>query len=287
MQCRRLFSDFKPLAVLGMGGFTSTAPILAARLAGLPAFVHESNAIPGKANRLNSFLAGGLLVGLEDCARVMPETDCVFTGTPIRRALLSAPDQPEARKRFGLDGGLPTLLVMGGSQGAAGINRAMVDAAPLLKKDGLQVIHITGQSDEKMVRESYAKEGLRAWVGAFHHAMQDAYAAATLAIARSGAASLTELAHFELPSILIPFPFAAEDHQTFNALVFERAGAAKLVAEREVTPEKLVAEIRSMLLSGQRDGMIQGCRSVKIGDAAERVATVLEESAKGKGVFHE
>lgn len=277
LHCRRLFSDFQPAAVLGMGGFTSTAPILAGRLRGLPVFVHESNVFPGKANRLNGRLSGGLLVGFQESREHLGSLPCTFTGTPVRRALCEAPpSKTEALRRFGLQSELPTVLVMGGSQGASGINMAVMEAAAQLGAGRFQFIHITGQADEAAVRAFYQQTGIPAWTGAFHHAMQDAYCAADLSIARSGAASLTELAYFGLPSILIPYPYAADDHQTFNARVFSGAGAAVLLQEREASAARLVAEMTRILEEpGCRQQMAEACAALSTKDAAQRVARIL------------
>ncbi len=284
--CAALFSSYRPAAVLGMGGFTSTAPILAGRLKRLPVFVHESNAIPGKANRLNSRICGGMLVGFDALANRLGSAKCIVTGTPIRRSLLSHPGKKEARVAFGLDPDLPTVLVMGGSQGASGINRAMVDCAiQLCERGGLkpQFIHLTGSRDETAVREVYQTAGVRAWVSAFHHAMQDAYSAADVAVSRSGAASLTELAFFKLPSILIPYPFAAEDHQTRNAEIFSEAGAGKLIKEAEVNGLRLAEEIAKILERAQHQKMSVACESLNRIDAAYKVADVLLRSVGLQG----
>ncbi len=230
-QVKSLYRDFQPHAVLGMGGFTSTAPILAGRSRKIPTFVHESNAIPGKANKLNARLVTRVLLGFEECAKFLPEGKCEITGTPIRTSLAERLAKPAALATFNLTSGPPTLLVMGGSQGARGINQALIAALPKLAGRSLQIIHLSGSADEGQLRESYSKAGIPAFVAAFHHRMEEAYSAADFAIARSGAASLTELSHFALPAILIPYPFAAEDHQTLNAKIFERAGAAALLSE--------------------------------------------------------
>ena len=128
-RCGALYRNFKPDAVLGMGGFTSTAPILAGRRRGIPTFLHESNAIPGKANRLNARLAHTVLLGFEECRQYFPSARCQVTGTPIRKTLTERLPKAEARAAFGLNPACRTLLVMGGSQGAAGINRSVVAGA--------------------------------------------------------------------------------------------------------------------------------------------------------------
>jgi UDP-N-acetylglucosamine--N-acetylmuramyl-(pentapeptide) pyrophosphoryl-undecaprenol N-acetylglucosamine transferase len=274
-QCHRLFADFQPRAVIGMGGFTSLAPILAGRKRGIPRFVHDSNAIPGKANKLNARFCTEVLLGFEECARFFPGSKCVVTGTPIRSALARRVERVEASKAFQLDPAKRTLLVMGGSQGARGINDALAAALPALKESGLQIIHFTGRDDEVRMRSEYAVAGVPAFVAAFFHEMEKAYSAADLAIARSGAASLTELSHFALPSILIPYPHAAEDHQTLNAQIFERGGAAILVQQRDLSPDVLASKILECLEPARLAEMSGRSAALAPRDAASRVADVI------------
>ena len=281
-RCRQYYRDFKPNAVLGMGGFTSTAPILAGRRMGLPTFIHESNAIPGKANRLNARLASHVLLGFAACAKFFPpRAQCSVTGTPIRASLRSRLDPAAARELFGLEiAGKKTLLVMGGSQGAHGLNQAVVEAAPSWG-DALQVIHLTGRDDEENVRAAYAKTGVRAWVAAFHHRMQEAYSAADLAVARSGAASLSELAHFAVPSVLIPYPFAAEDHQTLNARIYAEAGASATLAERDAGGNRLAGMVLDLLQnSGRLAVMADAAHQLAPADAALLVVETMEKHCR-------
>ena len=247
---RRIYRTFQPNVVLGMGGFTSTAPILAGRMRKVPTFIHESNAIPGKANRLTARLVTAVLVGFKECAQFFPRVRTEVTGTPIR-ADLRRLDRAEARRRLGLREDLRTLLVMGGSQGAAGINQAIIKSLPALQGEAFQVIHLTGAKDERLAADNYQRENVPAFVAAFHHAMEEVYSAADLAIARSGAASLSELAVFSLPSILIPYPYAAEDHQTRNAEIFMRADAAVMLRESELAGDLLARRIRELLADSE------------------------------------
>lgn len=276
-RCRSLYQDFQPDAVLGMGGFTSTAPILAGRMRKIPTFVHESNAIPGKANRLNARLVNCVLVGFEECARYLPDRRVEVTGTPIRKTLADRVEKHAALAAFQLaNEARRTLLVMGGSQGARGINDAMISALPKLKEASLQVIHLSGAQDEQRLRDAYSAAGIPAWVAPFHHRMEEVYSAADLAIARSGAASLTELSHFALPSILIPYPFAAEDHQTLNAKIFAKAGAATLLPERETSGDALAAKLLEILNDPTRlSEMSDKSASLAPTQAAERVAETI------------
>ncbi len=269
----------RPDAVLGMGGFTSIAPLIVARWSGIPAFLHESNAIPGKANRLAARFCREVLLGFGVCAPFFHGRTRV-TGTPIRRDLAAgAPSREEARRVFGLDPGRTTLLVMGGSQGAAGINALMAQAAPHLAAAGIQIIHLAGDRGVEAVQSAYDAAGLRAKVLPFFDRMHEVYPAADLAVSRSGAASLGELSWFGLPSVLIPFPYAAEDHQRRNAEIFVRAGAARMVLEKDATGENLARQLLSLLESPETLAtMAAASRDLAPRDAAQRVAAVLEEA---------
>ena len=281
-QCRRYYREFRPQAVLGMGGFTSTGPMLAGCLAQVPTFIHESNAIPGKANRLNARLAKTVLLGFGECARYFPNKRCEVTGTPIRADLGQALDKKAACKAFGFpeQTDRKTLLIMGGSQGAHGVNQAILDALPHWQS-AFQIIHLTGREDEETVRAAYRKAGVSAYVAAFHHRMQEAYSAADFALSRSGAASLSELAHFGLPSLLIPYPFAAEDHQTFNAEIFTRAGAALCVAENAIRGDSLAQQVLETVQSpGKLPGMAEAARRLAPTNAAALVVAVLERNCR-------
>ncbi len=276
--CRAIYREFKPDAVLGMGGFTSTAPILAGMMRKIPTFVHESNAIPGKANRLNARMTRAVLLGFANCAKFFPKSRCEVTGTPIRLTLAERVPREKALAAFGLQPGKKTLLVMGGSQGARGINKAVIDALPELKKAGVQIIHLTGRNDEQEALASYRREDFPAYVAAFHHRMEEAYSAADCAISRSGAASLAELSHFGIPSILIPYPHAAENHQAFNAEIFARAGAAAVLSEAETTGEILAGKVRALMGDAAAlQQMSERMKTLAPRDAAERVADVVEK----------
>ena len=279
--CRALYKKFQPEAVLGMGGFTSTAPILAGRLRKIPAFLHESNAIPGKANRLNARMVKTVFLGFGECAPHFPNSKCEVTGTPIRKALSQRVPREVALEAFGLQEGRKTLLVMGGSQGAHGINEALIKALPLIKELPLQVIHLAGLQDEQPVLANYRREGIPAYVSGFCHQMENAYSAADFAIARSGAASVSELSHFGIPSLLIPFPQAADDHQALNAKIFEKAGAASVLSQEETTAETLAEKVRWFLAEpGRLSTMSDCCLRLAPRDAARRVVEAIGKNLK-------
>jgi UDP-N-acetylglucosamine--N-acetylmuramyl-(pentapeptide) pyrophosphoryl-undecaprenol N-acetylglucosamine transferase len=274
--CRSIYTTFKPQVILGMGGFTSTAPVLAGRIRGIPTFIHESNAIPGKANRMTARLVRAVMLGFKECAPFFPKTNTEVTGTPVRTELIRL-DQLVARQKLGLREDVLTLLVMGGSQGASGINQAMIKALPFLRNAPLQVIHLSGTRDERLVADNYRRENIPAHVASFHHRMEEAYSAADLVVARAGAASLAEFAAFSLPGILIPFPYATDDHQTRNAEIYARVQAAILLKESEVSGELLAHKIRELIENRDRiRQMAANSSRLAPNDAAGHVVTTME-----------
>src|SRR6058998_2213103 len=275
--CRSLYRKFKPQVILGMGGFTSTAPVLAGRIRGIATFIHESNAVPGKANRWTARMVNAVMLGFKECAPFFPKTRTEITGTPVRTELVPL-DRRDARRKLGLQEDLPTVLVMGGSQGASGINQALIKAMPFLQGLPLQLIHLSGARDERLVTDNYRRENVRAYVAPFHHQMEEVYSAADLVVARAGAASLAEFAAFSLPGILIPFPYAADDHQTRNAEIYARAEAAILIKESELSGELLGRTIRELIESPEQiQRMAANCSRLAPKDAAGRVATTMEK----------
>ena len=275
--CRSIYRKFKPQVVLGMGGFTSTAPVLAGRMRGITTFIHESNAVPGKANRLTARMVRAVMLGFQECAPFFPKARTEITGTPIRTELKPL-DSHVARQKLGLRDDLTTLLVMGGSQGASGINQAMIKSLPFLQGVPLQVIHLSGPRDERLVADNYRRESVPAYVAPFHHRMEEVYSAADLLVARAGAASLAEFAAFSLPGILIPFPYAADDHQTRNAEIYARAQAAILLKESELSGELLASKIRELIENPEQiQRMAASCSRLAPADAAGRVVTTMEK----------
>src|SRR5437773_2243614 len=275
--CRSIYRKFNPHVVLGMGGFTSTAPVLAGRFRGIATFIHESNAVPGKANRWTARVVNAVMLGFQECAPFFPKTRTEVTGTPVRTELVRL-DRAESRRKLGLREELPTLLVMGGSQGASGINQAMIKALPFFQGVPLQVIHLSGARDERLVADNYRRENIPAYVAAFYHRMEEVYSAANLVVGRAGAASLAEFAAFSLPGILIPFPYAADDHQTRNAEIYARGQAAILLRESELTGELLARKIRELIENPELiEAMSANCSRLSPKEAAGRVVTTMEK----------
>ncbi|MCE0485210.1 MAG: undecaprenyldiphospho-muramoylpentapeptide beta-N-acetylglucosaminyltransferase [Methylacidiphilales bacterium] len=279
-ECGRVYRDFQPTAVVGMGGFTSAIPLLLGRHLHLPTLIHESNAIPGRVTRFIAPWVNKTMLGFAGCAHYLHRAHCVVTGTPVRRGL-GRIDRAVAAEKFGLNPVLPVVLIMGGSQGAHGINELVLKTLPLWHqhRDEVQFIHLTGQVDANIAEINYRRQRLTAVVQAFSTEMEHFYSLADVVISRSGAASLTELSHYGLPSVLIPYPAAADDHQSFNARIFEQAGAARILVENKSTPEML-HQIVTELLTNQplRQGMADAAKKLAGEDAARRVAEEIEAS---------
>jgi UDP-N-acetylglucosamine--N-acetylmuramyl-(pentapeptide) pyrophosphoryl-undecaprenol N-acetylglucosamine transferase len=237
---RKFFNQRKPDAVLAMGGFTSAPPILAGNAYGAKTFLHESNTIPGKANRFLSRFVGVAFVGFTEAAQRLKARKVSVTGTPVRQQFHPR-DAAECRTALGLDPNRPTILVVGGSQGASGLNGMISSALPLLAGKDWQWLHLTGASDFEKVKAAYAAHGIKAVVKPFFAEMDLALGAATISVSRSGASSLAEITAMRLPSLLVPFPTAADNHQYCNALAFEKTGAAKLLEQKDATAIKVAA----------------------------------------------
>jgi UDP-N-acetylglucosamine--N-acetylmuramyl-(pentapeptide) pyrophosphoryl-undecaprenol N-acetylglucosamine transferase len=280
LNCRRLLREFGAHAVLGMGGFTSAAPLAAGKWMGLPTFIHESNSIPGKANRLNAKFSRAVLVGFDRCAPFFGSGKRVeIVGTPLRPSVVNRPTREEGLAFFGLKPARKTILVMGGSQGARRLNELVAAGLPRFADAGVQVLHISGPSDHELVRPAYEAHPDAGVLKGFCSEMQFALAAADLAICRSGASTLTELAYYGLPSVLVPYPFAAEDHQTTNAEIFSVPGAAGLWTQGSLTEDGFAEKILAWILDDERlEKMGGAARGLAIPDASERVCTVIAGS---------
>jgi UDP-N-acetylglucosamine--N-acetylmuramyl-(pentapeptide) pyrophosphoryl-undecaprenol N-acetylglucosamine transferase len=278
--CRRVFKSFRPNAVLGMGGFTSTAPILAARWSKIPTMIHESNAIPGRANRINARFSDQVALGFAECAPYFPEKSVVVTGTPIRKSVKTEIKKAEARRLLKLNPDLQTVAVIGGSQGAHGINQTIAAALPRFSMKPVQFIHLTGREDHQHIYDRYQKEGVPAFIAAFHHRMEEVYSAADMVVARSGAASLSEMAYFGCVTILIPYPFAADDHQSLNARIFQQASAAEVIDSESANGETVGNLIEELLADPKRRSRLsENMRRLASKDAATEICKLVETAS--------
>jgi UDP-N-acetylglucosamine:LPS N-acetylglucosamine transferase len=283
LRARRLIAQLRPDVVLGMGGFPSIPVTLAAARARLPLVLHEQNANLSLAQRIPLRWADVLALGLPLRGRA-PSVRTELVGHPVRTALveLGALDagergayRTEARTRLGLDPSMPTLLVFGGSLGSVPLNE-QVPTAPF--GEAMQVLHLCGAGREDVVRAAWERSERRAVVLGYLESIQDAYAAADVAVARSGASTVAELAITGLPSVLVPLPTLRRGDQEANARVLERAGAATVILQSDPRFVDAVGAEVSRLLGdqGARAAMADAARSVARPDAAERLADVIE-----------
>ncbi len=254
-----LFGKKVPQAVLAMGGFTSAPPILAGKKLGAKTFLHESNTVPGRANRWLAHVVDEAFVYFHEASGRMSIARSHVTGMPVRSQFLDPIDAAAARMSLGLSPDKPVLLVMGGSQGASGINNAVLATLPLLadRLPDLQFLHLTGVNDVEKVQKTYAAQNRKAVVRPFLTEMEFALGAATVAISRSGASSLAEVAAMKLPAILIPYPTATDNHQYYNALAFVNSGAAKMFEQSSAAPEQLSHAINELIGNEKERASIQ------------------------------
>jgi len=272
---RKLFKSRPPHAVLAMGGFTSAPPILAAKKFGAKTFLHESNTIPGRANRFLARYVDEAFVGFPDAAARLKARKMTATGTPVRPQFHPRDPGP-CRAAFGLEPNRPTVLVMGGSQGASGINDMILSALTLLDGRDWQWLHLTGTRDFATVQSAYNKCSLDAVVKPFQEKMDLVLGAATVAVSRAGASSLAEIAAMRLPSLLVPLPTAADNHQFHNARAFEITGAARMLEQKNATPGKLVALLCELVEGPAARAKIQtALEQWHAPGAAEQIAEIM------------
>ncbi len=276
---RRAFKCSRPCAALAMGGFTSAPPLLAAKFCGARTFLHESNTIPGRANRWLSWLVDRAFVGFLSTAPRLHNRRVTVTGTPIRPQF--QPQDPAAcRAALGLDPNRPAVLAMGGSQGARGINDLVLQSLPLLAQRAphWQWLHLAGATDSERVKAAYAALGLSASVYPFLERMELALGAASAVVSRAGASSLAEIAALRLPAVLVPYPTATDNHQLHNARALEYTGAARVLEQKTATAESL-ASVLTELMENQavREEMRRALARWHAPRAAEEIADGILE----------
>lgn len=270
LEALALLLSFRPRAVVGVGGYASFPVALAGRLLGRPLLVQEQNLAPGFANRLLGRLASVVAVSFAESVEAFAPGKAVFTGNPVRSAFTEiGPPDPEAP---------PGLLVFGGSRGARAINRAMCEALPLLIASGvrMRIRHQTGAEDESWVREAYRRAGVEAEVSPFIEEMPQAMAWCSLALCRSGASTVAELAAAGRPAVFVPFAQATGGHQAQNAHAASGAGAGLVIAQDELDPAGLATTLAGLLGDRERlKRMGDAARRLGRPDAAERIAELV------------
>lgn len=273
---RRILARFGPDLAIGTGGYVSGPALLAAWSLGVPTLILEPNAVPGLTNRLLAPLASAAAVSFEESLKYFRGRG-VLTGNPVRQEFARIKRKPRGDRL--------AVLIFGGSQGAHAINVAMSEALPVLapKKDSLSIVHQTGQRDFQMVKRAYEEAGFDAEVLPFIVDMPSYFERADVLVCRAGAITLAEVATAGKAAILIPFPFAADDHQRKNAEAFQRAGAARVILQQDLTPERLARELLDLLEHPEEiSRMEEASRKLSCADSCGRVADLALELARKK-----
>ena len=278
LQSRRLLKKLDPDIVIGTGGYVSGPVLYMAQLMNIPTLLQEQNSYPGVTTRLLAKRADRVHLTFESSLNWLKRHDnCCITGNPVRQpSRLSVTD---ARRQFGLDPEKRTLLIFGGSQGAHAVNAAVLQIIDRLLERDVQIIWGTGRQDESAVKAAVSDQ--RVWSNAYIDNMPDAYRAADLAVTRAGAITLAELTANHLPSILVPYPFAADNHQLKNAEALADKGAACVVEQKNLQHDAFYQIITDLLNNEkQRKTMTKRAAEMAFPDAANDLYVSIQEVQK-------
>ncbi|MGD1912004.1 MAG: undecaprenyldiphospho-muramoylpentapeptide beta-N-acetylglucosaminyltransferase [Rivularia sp. (in: cyanobacteria)] len=272
LQVRKILKKGKFEGVFTTGGYISGPAVIAACSLGLPVILHESNALPGKVTRFFGPWCNAVAVGFEAAKKYLPKDKTIYTSTPVRSTFL----EPgiEASLDLPIPQDVPVIVVFGGSQGAVSVNKLVRESASAWFEAGAYVVHLTGDKDpeaDSLKHPQYIS--MR-----FYNNMAALLQRANLAISRSGAGSVTELAVCGTPAILIPYPYAAEDHQTYNAQVYTTVGAGILFQQKELTAEILQSQVLKLLQSPEElQKMSEKAKTVAVPESADKLAQLVRE----------
>jgi UDP-N-acetylglucosamine--N-acetylmuramyl-(pentapeptide) pyrophosphoryl-undecaprenol N-acetylglucosamine transferase len=274
-----LLKAFKPHVVLGVGGYSAGPVVAAAWRRGIPTALHEQNQLPGVTNRLVGRLVDRVYLSFVESRVHFNPAKVRISGNPVRDeivTLAACPAPPEQDRPF-------TVLVVGGSQGAHAINQAVLDALPALKGRDLQLVHQTGEQDQARVQQAYAREGVPARVQAFFDDMAAQYRHADLIICRAGATTVAEITVLGKAALFVPFPHAADDHQTKNAQALVDAGAAEMITQKALNGKVLAQSLeRLMQAPGHLAQMARMARELGRPDAARVIVDDIYALLKKK-----
>ena len=284
-ETKEILKEFRPDLVVGTGGYVSGPVVLTAALFGIPTLLHEQNALPGVTNKLLGRFVRGVMVTFPESISYFAKKDKVtLTGLPVRPDVGKI-SKPAGLSHYALGPDRITLLVTGGSRGARTLNQAMITVLEhLVKRPDIQVIWATGSETYQETMQELQKCGLgmdnpRWRIMEYLHDMPEAIAAADLAIGRAGAASLAELMAAGKPCILIPYPYAAENHQEHNARAIVHAGAARLILDQDLNGEVLWQTIRELVNgSGELTGMAAAAKGLAKPDALDEIVQLCSDT---------
>ena len=276
IQARKIVRDFRPDVGIGVGGYASGAAMKVAAKMGVPILLQEQNGFAGVTNKLLKDDAKKICVAYEGMERFFPAEKIILTGNPVRQNLLAEINKQEAYEYFGLNPDKPTLMVMGGSLGARTINQAMIAGLKCLKASGIQVIWQTGKiyyQDALKAYEPYRCDEIK--VTDFLSRMDYAYAVADLVVSRAGASSISELSLLGKPSILVPSPNVAEDHQTHNARALSDKGAAILVRDVEAVDTMVDTALATIASKEKLQSLSDNVLKLAYPNSAEKIVNEI------------
>ncbi len=286
-EAKKIIKEFKPDLVIGTGGYICISTCIAAKKKHVPYMMHESNVLPGVATKILAKDAKKVMVGFKEAVERLPEgTNVVVTGTPTKNKSLNYDKYEIEHKKIelGFDKDLPLILVFGGSQGAQSINKSLVDIISKYndknsnEKIKYQVIWATGPKQYEIIRKELMKQDLnidnidKMKIVPYIYNMEEISNVADLSVCRSGAMTITELEKIGKPAIFIPYPFAAENHQEYNARALEKAGAAKVIVDSELTAEKLDNMINELTKDKNKlEQMSKASKALSIDNVEDRI----------------
>ena len=275
LQVKNIFNEFKPTAVIGVGGYSSFPVLRFAQLKGIDTFIHESNSFAGKSNRLLGKKATKIFVAIDGMNQFFPSDKIILTGNPVRENIAKSKlSREEAILFFGLNPNKKTVLAIGGSLGAKNINEALTEGIDEFEKNDLQLIWQTGKPFIEKGREIAAGKS-NIWVSDFIAQMEYAYGAADVVISRSGAMSIAELAVMGKPSVLVPFPFAAEDHQTVNAQKLVDKNAAEMISDADASAQLVDTVIELSKNEKRQQTLRENISKMAVNNADEVIANEI------------
>lgn len=276
---KEILREFKPDVVIGTGGYVSGSVVYAAARMKIPTIVHEQNSVPGITNKFLSRFADKVGICFPDAAQYFPESKTVLVGNPRAQEVVTS-GKSEVLEQYGLLPDIPTVLIFGGSQGALKINQAVIQALPQFSQKEYQVLYASGDRYYNEISEKFDIEKISPNLSLqpYIKNMTDVMANVDLLIARAGATSIAEFTALGLPGILIPSPYVTNDHQTKNAQSLVNAGAVKMIADADLTGDKLVEAVDEIMNDPEkRERMAKASRQEGIPDAAERLWTLVNE----------
>lgn len=292
-EAKKILKDFKPDIVIGTGGYICISVGEAAKRLKIPVILHESNAFPGVAVKLLSKYAEKILLGFEEAKNRLPKANkLVVTGTPTKIKKINYSDQEKKEKLDSIqlkDKKLPIVLVFGGSQGAQSINNAILGIVEQKLNTNYQIIWAAGKGNYEQVKNELSSKNIdinsieNARILSYIYNMQEIMNIADLVVCRSGAMTISEITILEKPAIFIPFPFAAENHQEYNARVLEKIGAAKIILDKDLNVQILNNQINSIVANASTlKSMGKNAGKIKIENVEDKIYSEIKESLNGR-----